>query len=226
MPRLAVLLAVAGALLAGCAAPAQPDDPSASAPASSAPSAAPSPSAAATVAASAVATVHLETETMTLLDAEGAVLDTFAYVDPGDAAREALVAAFGSEPEATPYAGGAETPGGVGYVWPGVRLADNDDGAPGSTSVAFPDWALTVEVAELGGVAIETVGGIRVGATQEQLDAVPGAQAQVFDGRTFTWLDLVPVAGNIPDAAALVLVIGDEESAVRLISVPSRNFGA
>lgn len=181
------------------------------------------------------ASVAITAETISVLAADGTVLESFDYFQPTNEVVAGLTSYLG-EPVDSPNAGGIESPPGVDHVWGGLRLHDTD--TPGSVPYQ-PNHYVFLEGPTAGPLPVGTAAGlgsatgVRVGDPPSVLTVGAEISPPYTDpssGRTTVTgrIGIVPLPPQ-PDTAdlsfaVLVLSFTDTDEIERLIA-PSPNFG-
>ena len=94
---------------------------------------------------------------------DGTIGDEFGYFEPIEPVAAALTAVFGGEPVVTTYEGIPS----VDYDWSGVSIGTDGPAQPPTG----PEIIMHVTAAEVRGIGIETVDGIKVGDPVAVLEA-------------------------------------------------------
>lgn len=174
----------------------------------------------ATPAAAEAASVVISGAGFVILDTDGGTMFVHDWADPVDPAVDALGEAFGAPPAEVFRAGdGTHTADAILYEWDGFLLADAQDLARPREDYAWPSTA-TVDVPQLNGVELRTVGGVAVG------DAVNDAAGGVvesyegLDGSVTLVMDLVDAdaGGSVGTTAVYALTDTTGIEVVQLFS--------
>ena len=199
-------------------------------------SAAPS-SAPPTPQAPAAASVAITAETISVLAADGSVLESFDYFQPTTEVVAGLTSYLGA-PVDSPNPGGMESSPGVDHQWGGLRLYDTD--SPG-TPPEIPNHSVFVTSPTAGPLPIGTapgvgaVGGLRVGDPGTSVTIGVEAAGEYTDpttGRT-TVLSRVglfelpphPAAPTDPRNFAVLVQSYTDTGLIERLIAPSANFG-
>ncbi|HEY9324516.1 MAG TPA: hypothetical protein VIP50_06275 [Agromyces sp.] len=183
----------------------------------------------------AAASVAITAETISVLAADGTVLESFDYFQPTNEVVAGLTRHLG-DPVDSPNAGGLESPPGIDHVWGGLRLYDTDTAGsvphdPNHYVFLDGPTAGPLPVGTAAGVGSAT--GVRVGDPPSVLTVGAEIAAPYTDpttGRTIVTarIGIVPVPPQSgltdPSFAVAVLSYTDTGEIERLIA-PSSNFG-
>lgn len=157
---------------------------------------------------------------MTVLDAQGGVLQELPYGTPGGDVAFKLTQVFGEEPIQTDSAGSFESWPTHNYNWNGFELRDQlrDE------TKQHPYWEfyLFVTTASVNGVEIRTTGGSHVGdpAANVVFDPTSPWLPESFDGVTCGAEALHSEDGDVWNSVALYLCTDDATALVSRFSVP------
>jgi hypothetical protein len=157
---------------------------------------------------------------MTVLDAQGNVMQELSYGTPGGDVAFQLDQIFGEEPVETDSAGSYESWPTHNYNWNGFELRDElrDE----TKQHPYWEYYLYVTTASVNGVEIRTVGGSHVGdpAANVVFDATSPWPPATYDGVTCGAEALHSENGNVLNSVALYLCNDDATALVSRFSVP------
>lgn len=157
---------------------------------------------------------------MSVLDAQGNVVQELSFGDPGPDVAYKLTQVFGIEPTESDTTGGLESWPTHNYNWNGFELRDElrDE------TKAHPYWEyyLFVTTARVNGVEIRTAAGTHVGdpAASVVFDATSPWPPATFDGQTCGAQALHSPDGNVNNSVALYLCTDEVTTLVSRFSVP------
>jgi hypothetical protein len=157
---------------------------------------------------------------MTVLDAQGNVMQELSYGTPGGDVAFQLDQIFGEGPVETDSAGSYESWPTHNYNWNGFELRDElrDE----TKQHPYWEYYLYVTTASVNGVEIRTVGGSHVGdpAANVVFDATSPWPPATYDGVTCGAEALHSENGNVLNSVALYLCNDDATALVSRFSVP------
>lgn len=219
------VLAVAALTLTGCAPVIPQSDPTGTATsspsaASASPSATPEAAPAPAPAAEADRLVMSSSGVQIFLD-DGTVGLEFGYFDPIGPVADELSGLFGQVPVVTTYDGNVA----ADYEWPGLSIGTDGPAVPpmGAEIIMF------VSAAEVNGIAIETVDGIKVGDPLEALALADPNNAHRWqrDGveELVVTVDPTPVSADYPEREFSVELRALPSSGpITKMGAPMKNF--
>jgi hypothetical protein len=225
-PKLVIAaLGVAALALVGCSPQTEPTDQSSqtTSPTTQATTATESP------APAAAASIVLSVASVQVVDSAGTVMSENDYFEPAAGVAAVLTDAFGSEPVVSHYDGHNDVPAGTSYDWDGFAIRD---GEWPTEAPYYPEFAVFVTAATVGGLTLSTSDGVSVG---DSFSAVAAAHPDHAEGSAdgalqLEWSELptFPEGYGVEFVPALSVLVVDSEGndqVSRIIS-PSMNWGA
>jgi len=165
-------------------------------------------------------TIVIGMTSLTVLDAEGGVVQELSFGTPGGDVAFQLDQIFGEDPVETDSAGSYESWPTHNYNWNGFELRDElrDE----TKQHPYWEYYLYVTTASVNGVEIRTVGGTHVGdpAANVVFDATSPWPPSSYDGVTCGAEALHSEDGNVLNSVALYLCTDDATALVSRFSVP------
>jgi hypothetical protein len=177
-------------------------------------------------------TVIVTAESITVASDDGSPLAEFDYFQPTDEVVDGLTEAFGVEPTDERFEGAIEAPPATVWTWDGFELRDPD---PAGEPPFWVNHWVRVGAAEVNGVAVETVDGVRVGDDAQTIEArYPDTSDRVTAGDEPERLDVylgaipLPQEGENSDGNyefSVWLIAKDPSAEISEFRAPSPNFG-
>jgi hypothetical protein len=157
---------------------------------------------------------------MTVLDAEGGVVQELSFGTPGGDVAFQLDQIFGEDPVETDSTGSYESWPTHNYNWNGFELRDElrDE----TKQHPYWEYYLYVTTASVNGVEIRTTGGSHVGdpAANVVFDATSPWPPESYNGVTCGAEALYSENGDLLNGVTLYLCIDDATAVVSRFSVP------